>query len=57
MKKKIAGYLLAAVIVFLVVLLAGVLWMHLKWSESGFLSAFLTIVGVGGYWWKEEGLG
>ncbi len=57
MSKKIRNYLIAIVIVFLLVLLAGYFFVDLTWSESVFLSAFLTVIGVGGYWWKEEGLG
>ncbi len=57
MSKKIRNYLIAIVIVFLLVLLAGYFFVDLTWSESAFLSAFLTAIGVGGYWWKEEGLG
>jgi hypothetical protein len=57
MLKKLRNYLIAAVIVFVVVLVVGVVGVKLAWSESALLSAFLTVIGVGGYWWKEEGLG
>jgi hypothetical protein len=57
MKRKIINYLLAAVVVFVVVLLTGVFWLQFKWIESALFSAFLTVIGVGGYWWREEGLG
>jgi hypothetical protein len=57
MKKKIFNYLVAAIVIFLVVLMVGVLWVHLKWSESAMLAVFLTVIGVGAYWWRVEGLG
>jgi hypothetical protein len=55
--KKIRNYLIAIVVVFPVVLLMGYLFVDLTWGESALLSAFLTVIGVGTYWWKEEGLG
>jgi Kef-type K+ transport system membrane component KefB len=57
MSKKIRKYLIAIVVVFLVVLLVGYFFVELAWSESAFLSAFLTVISVGGFWWREEGLG
>ena len=57
MPKKIRNYLIAMAIVFLVVLLVGYFFVKLAWGESALLAAFLTVVGVGGFWWKEEGLG
>lgn len=57
MREKVRNYLIAIVIVFLIVLLAGYFFVDLAWGESAFLAGFLTVVGVGGYWWKEEGLG
>jgi hypothetical protein len=57
MSKKIRNYLVAIVVVFLVILLLGYFFVDLAWGESALLSAFLTVIGVGGYWWKEEGLG
>ena len=57
MSKKIRNYLIAIVVVFLVILLADYFFVKLTWSESAMLSAFLTVIGVGGYWWKEEGWG
>jgi hypothetical protein len=57
MSKKIRNYLIAIVVVFPVVLLMGYLFVDLTWGESALLSAFLTVIGVGTYWWKEEGLG
>jgi len=57
MSKKIRNYLIAIAVVFLLILLANYFFVELTWSESAFLSAFLTVIGVGSYWWKEEGLG
>ena len=57
MSKKIRNYLIAAVIVFLVVLLVGGFFVGLTWGEAAILAAFLTAIGVGGYWWRDEGLG
>jgi hypothetical protein len=55
--KKIRNYLIAIVVVFLFVLLVGYFFVDLTWGESALLSAFLTVIGVGSYWWREEGLG
>jgi hypothetical protein len=57
MSKKIRNYLIAIVVVFLVVLLVSYFFVKLTWSESALLSAFLTVIGMGSYWWREEGLG
>lgn len=57
MLKKTGIYLIAAVVVFLIVLMVGVFGMQLTWGESALLAAVVTIMGVGGYWWKDEGLG
>ncbi len=57
MAKKLRNYAIAFVVVFIVVLLAGHFIVELAWGESALLSAFLAVIGVGGYWWKEEGLG
>lgn len=55
--KKLRNYLIATVITFVIVLLIGYFFIDLTWSESAMLSAFLTVIGVGSYWWREEGLG
>jgi hypothetical protein len=55
--KKLRNYAIAFVIAFLVVLLAGHFIVELAWGESALLAAFLAAIGVGGYWWREEGLG
>ena len=52
--KKILTYLIVALGIFLLILFVGVLFIDFTWSEAAFLSAFLTVVGVGGYWWREE---
>ena len=57
MSKKLRNYLIAIVVVFVIVFLVGVIWIDFTWSESALLSAFLTVIGVGSYWWREEGLG
>jgi len=54
MRKKLLGYLIAAIVIFVIVLVVGVIGVKLTWGESAFLSAFLTVIGIGGYWWKEE---
>jgi hypothetical protein len=53
-KKIILTYLIVAVAIFLLLLLVVVSFIDLKWSESALLSTFLTVIGVGGYWWKEN---
>ena len=57
MLKKLRNYLIALVIVFLIVLPVCYFFVDLTWSESALLSAFLSVIGVGSYWWREEGLG
>jgi hypothetical protein len=57
MPKKLRNYLIAAFIVLVIVLVVGVVGVQLTWGESALLSAFLTVIGVGGYWWKEAGFG
>ena len=57
MSKKIRNYLIAIVITFLIVLLISYFLVELAWGDAALLSAFLTVVGVGSYWWREEGLG
>lgn len=57
MSKKLRNYLIAIVVVFIIVLLVGYFFVDLAWGESALLSAFLTVIGVGSYWWKEEGFG
>ena len=57
MPKKLRNYLIAIVVTFLIVLLVGYFFVDFTWGESALLSAFLTVIGVGGYWWKEEGWG
>ena len=47
-------YFIAAIVIFMIVLFVGVFGVKLTWGESALLSAFLTVIGVGGYWWKEE---
>jgi len=42
------------VIVFLRLLVIGVVWLDFSWKESLFASAVLSIIGVGGFWWKWE---
>ena len=44
-------YLIAAIIVF--VLLMGIgLYLKFSFGEALFTSAALTVIGVGGIWWK-----
>ena len=57
MSKKLRNYLIAIVVVFLIILLVGYFFVDFTWGEAAFLSAFLTVIGVGSYWWKEEGWG
>ena len=57
MPKKLRNYLIAIVVTFLIVLLVGYFFVDFTWGESAFFSAFLAVIGVGTYWWKEEGWG
>jgi len=52
--KKILGYIIAAVVIFLIILLVGVLWVKFTWGEATLLAAFLTAIGIGTYWWRTE---
>jgi hypothetical protein len=49
--------LIAFVIVFVLLLLGGYFFVNLAWGEAALLAVFLAVIGVGGYWWKEKGLG
>ncbi|MGC1374598.1 MAG: hypothetical protein WA821_00120 [Anaerolineales bacterium] len=57
MSKKLRNYLIAAVIIFVAALVVGVIGVQLTWGESAMLAAFLTVIGIGSYWWKYEGFG
>lgn len=57
MPAKIRNYLIAIVVVFLTVLFSSYFLVDLIWGEAALFSAFLTVIGVGSYWWREEGLG
>jgi hypothetical protein len=50
-------YLVAYLIAFLILFFVGVLALKTSWIESLLGSAVLSAVGVGGVWWKQEGLG
>ena len=54
MPKKLRNYLIAAAIVFVIVFVVGIIGVQLAWGESALLAAFLTVIGVGGYWWRYE---
>jgi hypothetical protein len=47
-------YVIAGVIIFLLLLFLGVFAIGFSWSDSLLLSAVISILGVGGYWWKEK---
>ena len=57
MPSKLRNYLIAFVVTFFVVLLVGYFFVDFAWGDAALLSAFLTVIGVGAYWWREEGLG
>ena len=50
-------YIVSYIIVFLIMFFIGIFALDTTWSESLFGSAVLSAIGVGGYWWKQEGLG
>jgi Kef-type K+ transport system membrane component KefB len=50
-------YIVSFCIVFLILLFVGVFALDFTWSESIFASAALSVIGVGSFWWKEEGFG
>jgi len=49
-----AVILIAGVIVFLLLFFLGLFAIGFSWSDSLLVSAVISIVGVGGYWWKEK---
>jgi hypothetical protein len=53
-RKKLLTYLIVAIGIFLLILFVGIFFIDLKWSESALLSVFLTVIGVGTYWWRED---
>jgi hypothetical protein len=57
MSTKLRNYLIAFVVTFLIVLLVGYFFVDFTWGEAALLSAFLTVIGVGTYWWRVEGWG
>ena len=57
MSATIRNYLIAIVVTFVIVLLISYFFVDLTWSESAFFSAFITVIGIGSYWWREYGLG
>ena len=50
-------YIIAGVIVFWIVYAIGFFALDFTFGESLLLSGVIAVVGVGGYWWKEVGLG
>ena len=46
-------YVIAAIVVFFLVLFVGVFGVGLTWGESLLLSAVVTVVGVGAIWLRE----
>jgi hypothetical protein len=50
-------YIVSYIVVFLLLFFIGIFALEATWSESLFGAAVLSAVGVGGYWWKEVGLG
>lgn|GEM_PF-1682488 len=50
-------YVISFIFVFLILFFIGVFALDFSWSESLFGAAALSAVGVGGIWWKQEGLG
>lgn len=50
-------YVVAFIVVFLLLFFISIFALDLSWSESLFGAAALSAIGVGGYWWKEVGLG
>ena len=47
-------YIIGGIICFLILFFVGVFGIEASVGESLLGSAVLTIVGVGGYWWKEK---
>lgn len=50
-------YLVSFVIVFMLLFAIGIFALDVSWSEALIGSAALSAIGVGGFWWKEVGLG
>lgn len=47
-------YIISGVIVFLLLFFLGVFSIGFSLSDSLLVSAVISIVVVGGYWWKEK---
>jgi hypothetical protein len=47
-------YIIGGILAFLILFFVGVFALEVTVGESMFGSAVLTIVGVGGVWWKEK---
>jgi Kef-type K+ transport system membrane component KefB len=47
-------YIIGGIIVFLFMLFLGVYALEFSWEESLLASAVLSMIGVGGLWWKEK---
>jgi len=50
-------YLVSFVILFLLIFLIGIFGVDATVGESLLGAAALSAIGVGGFWWKEVGLG
>jgi len=49
-------YLDSFIIAFLLLFFIGIFALDATWSEALIGSAVISAVGVGGIWWKQEGL-
>jgi hypothetical protein len=47
-------YIIGGIITFLILFFLGIFALDTSWSESLFGSAVITVIGVGGIWWKQE---
>jgi hypothetical protein len=47
-------YIISAVIVFLLLFFLGIFEIGFSLTASLLVSAVISIVAVGGYWWKEK---
>lgn len=47
-------YIIGGIIAFLILFFVGVFALEVSVGESLLGSAVLTVVGVGGIWWKQE---
>ena len=50
-------YIIAGILIFLLLFSIGIFALDLTLGESLLLGGVISVIGAGGIWWKEVGLG